>query len=101
MPRWIKADFLIEDVGRQIRRGDDFIVRHDHESLDEILKLAHVSFPSVIHQVLKRLAVNSLLLDFVFLTEASYEMLDQQRDILATLTQRGQINRDHVDTIIK
>src|SRR2546428_5829903 len=101
MPRRIKADLLNEDVRGQVCGRDDFRVRHDHESLDEILKLAHVSLPAVIHQVLKRLAINSLLLDPVFLTEASDEMLDQQRDILPTLTQRRQIDRDHVNTVIK
>src|SRR5439155_26593826 len=101
MPRRIKADLLIEDVRGQVRGSNDFRVRHDHKSLDEILKLAHVSFPAVIHQVLKRFGVNPLLLYSELLAKLSDEMPCQQGNILSTLAQRRQMNRNYMDAIIK
>src|SRR2546425_10984251 len=101
MPRRIKADLLIEDVRGQVRGRDDFRVRHDHESLDEILKLAHVSLPAVVHQVLKRFGVSPLLLCSELLAKLPDEVPYQQGNILSTLAQRRQMNRNYVNAIIK
>src|SRR5207253_10553265 len=82
--------------------GSNYLrVRHDHKSLDEILKLAHGSLPRIIHQVLKRFEVSPLLLYSKLLAKLPDEMVYQQGNILSTLAQRRQMNRNYVNAIIK
>src|SRR5262249_18770871 len=79
----------------------DRTLRLKQRLLEHALKLAQIPRPGIALQ--KGDGLGSGVRDLLaqFRAEASEEMLDQQRDILGSLAQRRQANRDDVEAVVE
>src|SRR4051794_13527707 len=73
----------------------------DHRPLDVVLQLADVPRPVVVAQQPHCLGVDPPHLAAVLLGVALQEELDQERDVLAALAQRGQVDGHDVDPVVQ
>src|ERR1700761_5222493 len=76
-----------------------FRFAHDHRTLDDVLQLAHISWPWIRLQVIERSRVYALKCLAGFLCVAFDEILDQLWNILAPLSQWRHFHRENVQTI--
>ena len=89
----------LADRGRDV--GDPNLPtrgEHDH-ALDEVTQLADVPWPPVVHERLNRLGRDSVEDAIMLLRELLNEAAHEQRDVLASLTQRGEIDPQDVQAI--
>ena len=71
---------------------------HDH-ALYEIAQLAHIAGPSVLDQQRQRVGGDAVKLAIVPCRKLGHEAPHEQRDVVAALAQRRQINTEHVQPI--
>jgi hypothetical protein len=88
----------VREVPGRIRKEDD---PHDHCALNNILKLAHVSGPIVVHQAGTSLGRNGGRLPAQAPTELRQKVLGQQRDIFATLPQRRHSQGNDIQPVVQ
>src|ERR1700683_5575946 len=76
-------------------------LRERASALDDVLQLAHISRPVVVHQNLHRLRRNTLYWLARICGEARNEKIRQIGDVFFALTQRRNVDGDNIQTIIK
>src|SRR5580704_13565778 len=79
--------------------SQDRTTAQDDSSLDQILKLADVPGPVVLKQGIHRLGRDALIMPFHACGELHGKMPHQQRDVLATLTQRRNSYRENMQSV--
>src|SRR5437870_3965169 len=71
---------------------------HDHDALDRVFQLAHVTRPRMILQSFDRFRVESLWFLPISLREALVEMIDEQRYVLCSFAKRRNLKRNYVES---
>ena len=92
---------LAPELRRQVLDQQFRAVAEDDGPLDVILQLADVARPVVLAEEPHRLGVDPADLAAVLLGVSFEEELDQDRDVLATLAERGQVDRHDVEPVIE
>ena len=75
------------------------IVDHDHRAFDQVLQLTDVAGEGVVEQRLDRPLAEAGHVALVTLAVVVQEVLHQQRDVVAPLAQRRQVDREHVEPV--
>src|SRR5581483_10209166 len=80
--------------------ADDLrFVAHNHIALHEVFQLADVARPAVLHHAGQRVLAERPRLLRIKLAVFAQEELEEDRDLLATLTQRRNVDGDDVEAI--
>ncbi len=77
-----------------------FLTAEHPEALDLVLQLAHVAWPVMSHQPIEG-ATAERLGALVPLGEAAEEVVDEEGDVVLSVTQRRDLERDHVEPIVE
>ena len=99
----VEAERLLagrDDLRRQVLGLDHGTGRGDDHLLDDVLELADVAGPVVAGQAREGLA-RERLGGHPPLLEPLQDVVDQERDIIEPLAERGQLDRDHVEAIVQ
>ena len=75
--------------------------REHHHALHEIAQLAHVPRPRILHEHLHRVRRDPVERPVVLRRELLDEPAHEERDVLAPLAQRRQINAEHVQPVVE
>src|SRR4029077_2997033 len=89
------------ELERQILLGDEFLITHRDQPLDQILELADITRPPVALEHRERRvrdAADVLVEPHVV---AAQKELGELYDVLASVTERGKPDRDHVDPVVE
>ena len=87
---------------RQQHLGRDFpLFRQDGNLLGHVLKLPDITGPRELHKQLLRIVGQSHTRHFIFFSEIGSELAEEHRDVGLAFTQRGNIDRDSVQAVIK
>src|SRR5436190_8250765 len=87
------------DLGRQVRCLHDRSLAVDERALDGALELADVPGPAALHEHADRVRAHLLHALAGGGPEALEECGHEERDVLATLAQRRQLDPDHADPV--
>src|SRR5438445_728234 len=88
-----------QHVVGQVLDADEPRPAQHHRPLDDVAQLAHVARPVIALELLVRLAGEAADLAVVLPIELLDEALAQQRNVLAALPQRRQVDREDVEPI--
>lgn len=86
-------------IGR-FSSADHIVVSGDDESLDDVLKLPHVSGPWIFQQDRQSFRAEDFVFPQIFVVLVQIA-LDQRQDILRTIPQRRHSDRHDVETVVK
>ena len=92
---------VAEEVGWKLVDSDLRIGGENHCAFDDVPEFSNVAWPGVSFQRVQCGRLNSLDLPSVTLVELHQEGLNQQRNILATLSQRRHRDRHDVDPVVQ
>ena len=85
-----------------MRSGADARPVREHDgALDDVLELAHVARPVVLHQQVERLGRELEVRLVVLLAVFLEEVLREQRDVVLPLAQRRQVDVDDVQPVVE
>ena len=97
-----RAAAVGEQVDGEVARRHGVAVRQRERPLDQVLELADVARPVValehLHRVDRDLAQRATSICSAVLLQ---EEVDQERDVLAPLAQRRQVDRDDVEAVVE
>ena len=79
--------------------ADEAAAADHHGALDHVAQLAHVARPVIALQLLLDLGGEAADLAIVLPVELVDERLGEERDVLAPLAQRRQVDREHVEPV--
>src|SRR5437867_10118257 len=82
---------------REVLGSDHAVVGENHGSLDHVLELTNITRPVVGHQTVAALLGNRL--DLLLPRELLQEVLHHFLDVLLALTERGEPDLDHIESI--
>src|SRR5262249_12059899 len=82
-------------------RGNQVMGGQDHGTLDDVGQFPDIAWPVVQHEELHCLWGQALDRLMHLVTEALQEVVGQEGDVLAALTQWGEENRDDMDAIVE
>src|SRR5579872_2781199 len=89
------------DVVREIALAEGVVAREHHGALDDVLELAYVAWPRVVHHPLERPARRVEPRSAVLRAVQAQEVIDQQRDVLASRAERRRRDRDDVEPVVE
>ena len=86
---------------RQSLGGDSTLGRENADLFGDILELAHIARPLVVHEQLLGALVEHHAVHLIFLGHLQSKQSEQQYYILATLAKRGHLDGNRVETIVE
>ena len=89
----------ISDTFRKVDGLNPIALGKHHGPLHGVFQLAHVSWPRVFEKHSPALGIGPPNLTPHSRVVSSHEMIDEQRDIFATLTQRRNVNRQYIQSV--
>ena len=84
------------DAQPEVAGADGRPLRHQHRALDGVIQLAHVARPAMVDQDLHRRGIEPGERLAIALRVLAQEVLGEQRDVLAPIAQRRQVDLDGV-----
>src|SRR5690606_2228942 len=72
-----------------------------HHGPNQVAQLTNIARPGIVDEDLQGLGLDAAEGSVVLLTELANELVDQQRNVLATLAERRQLDEEHVEPVIQ